>query len=233
MLALLTIVHMVWRHHVYLAFGSVVMLALLVAAHGRFTVRSDPRGVVRGLVLMVITLAVAILWGTVTFYLLDHRDFGREFGFGEALVRTLRQFVFIGNTDLVPLNPSARWFLRILSILGVTAAVLALFSVFRPVAFRLATLPQEQRRAQNLVAEYGASTYDYFKVWPDKSLYFPTPDLLRRLPGAPRRGRRARRSYRPSGGTRAGDRRLRALRPGQRLGAGVPHAGVPGCLPEV
>ena len=76
----------------------------------------------------------------------------------------------------MPLTPSARWFLRILSILGVTAAVLALYSVFRPVAFRLATLPQEQRRAQKLMADYGGSTYDYFKVWPDKSLYFPTPN---------------------------------------------------------
>ena len=85
-LALLTIVHAVWRHHVYLAFGSVVMLALLVATQRRFTVRSDPWGIVRGLVLMMVTLGVAILWGTVTFYLLDQRDFGREFGFGESLL---------------------------------------------------------------------------------------------------------------------------------------------------
>lgn len=175
-LALLTMLHIVWRHHAYLAVGSVVLLALLLATRRRFTVRSDPWGLLRGLQLMVITLAVAILWGTVTFYLLDHRDFGREFTFGESLVRTLRQFVFIGNADLVPRAPSAQWFLGILSILGVTAAVLAVFSVFRPVAYRLATLPHEQRRAQNLVAKYGSSTYDYFKVWPDKSLHFPTQD---------------------------------------------------------
>ena len=125
---------------------------------------------------MVITLLVAVLWGTVTFYLLDQRDFGREFSFWEALVRTLRQFAFIGNSDLVPLTPSARWFLRILSVLGVTAVVLALFSVFRPVAYRLAWVPQERRRAKALLEKHGRSTYDYFKVWADKSLYFPTAD---------------------------------------------------------
>ena len=175
-LALLTIVHIALRHHAYLAFGSTAMLALLVATRSRFTVRFEPRGILRGFELMVIMLAMAVLWGTVAFYLLDHRDFGREFGFGEALVRTLRQFVLIGNHDLVPLTRDARWFLRIQSILGVTAEVLALFSVFRPVAYRLGTAPQERRRAQASVTKYGRSTYDYFKVWPDKSLYFPTPD---------------------------------------------------------
>ena len=175
-LALLTIVHIVWWRHAYLAIGSVVMLMLLFTARSHFTVKSDARGILRGLQSMVITLLVAVLWGAVTFYLLDQRDFGREFSFGEALVRTLRQFAFIGNNDLVPLTLSARWFLRILSVLGVTAVVLALFSVFRPVAYRLVWVPQERRRAQALVEKHGRSTYDYFKVWADKSLYFPTPD---------------------------------------------------------
>ena len=166
--------HVFWSRHPYLSSSALVVIILLLLTRHRFTVRFEPRGSLRGLWLMAITLAIALIWGTVAFYLLDSRDFGREFGFGEAMLRTLRQFVLVGNADLLPRSRSAHAFLIVLSVLGVTAEALALTSLFRPIVYRTTTLPRERRRARGLVLEHGRSPYDYFKAWPDKSLFFPT-----------------------------------------------------------
>jgi phosphatidylglycerol lysyltransferase len=44
--------------------------------------------------------------------------------------------------------------------------------VFRPALYRLRIAPQERARAEALAREYGRSALDYFKLWPDKSLFF-------------------------------------------------------------
>ena len=169
---LVTVFHLLDWHRAYLALASGILFGFLLATRSRFTGRFQMREVLPGLRLMLITLAVALVWGALGFWLLDLRYFGRELGFGEALVRALRQFALLGNSDLVPRGWGARWFLRFISVLGVTAEALAFYSLFRPVAYRLAELPQERARASQILVQYGRSSYDYFKVWPDKSFFF-------------------------------------------------------------
>jgi phosphatidylglycerol lysyltransferase len=175
-LAAVTVVHIVWSHHALLAVGSLLVLALLMLARRRYTVRFEPRGIVSGLQLTLITFVAAMILGSVAFYLLDEREFGREFALSEALTLTLRQFAGLGNAGLTPLTPFARWFPRLVTVLGVTAEALALFALFRPVVYRVGTEHRQRRRARKLVHRYGRSTYDYFKTWDDKSLYFPFAD---------------------------------------------------------
>lgn len=175
-LTVLAGLHIVWYGHPFLSSGALVVIILLLLTRRRFTVRFEPRGTLPGLRLAILTLAVALVLGTVVFYLLDQRDFSREFGIVDAIGRTLRQFVLVGNSDLAPKTRGAKAFLISLSALGVTAEALALFSLFRPIVYRRTTLPRERRHAKSLVSLHGRSPYDYFKVWPDKSLYFPTPD---------------------------------------------------------
>jgi phosphatidylglycerol lysyltransferase len=141
-------------------------------------VRLEPRGIVTGLRLTVITFVTAMILGSAAFYLLDEREFGREFGFGEATVLTLRQFAGIGNPGLTPRTDFAHWFPRIVTALGLTGEALALYALFKPVIYRFGTQPQEQRRARELTARFGRSTYDYFKVWDDKSLFFPSSEAF-------------------------------------------------------
>lgn len=177
-LAITAALHIIWSHHVVLALGSAVMLVLLLLARKRYTVHFEPRGIVSGLRLMAITIIVAMILGSVAFYVLDEREFGQEFGFAQAMMLTLRQFFGVGNPGLLPRTEFARWFPRLVTLLGVTAEALALFAFFRPVAYRLGTAPQERRRARRLIGTYGRSTYDYFKVWNDKSLFFPSSDAF-------------------------------------------------------
>jgi phosphatidylglycerol lysyltransferase len=156
----------------YTAFPQVVTFTLLLVFRDRFSVRSESRNIRLGLVLLFGSLIVALLYGTFGFWLLSRRDFGITFSLQDGLVRSLRQFLLLGNSDLVAATRQARWFLQSLDILGIVAAGFATYSLFRPIVFRFIQLPQERARAAGIIEKYGKSTFDYFKIWPDKSFYF-------------------------------------------------------------
>jgi phosphatidylglycerol lysyltransferase len=143
-LALAAVAHVGHGRHLYLAAAPLVALALLVAYRRWFTVRSESRNILQGLGFMAASLLVALAYGTLGFWLLDRKDFGIEFQWGDALVRALREYALLGNPDLVPHTHQAYWFLDSLSVMGVTAVLFAIYSLFRPIAYRLSTLPHER-----------------------------------------------------------------------------------------
>jgi phosphatidylglycerol lysyltransferase len=156
----------------YAGIAPAVTLSALLVYRRRFTVRSRAHSIARGLRFVGISFAVALTYGIIGFRLLDVRDFGVSFSLGDALLRTLRQLALLGNAELVPATGHARWFLDSLSLMGVMAGALAAYSLFRPVAYNLVSLPLERRAASELLRRYGRGSYDYFKVWADKSYFF-------------------------------------------------------------
>ena len=77
---------------------------------------------------------------------------------------------FLGDPSTIPHTAYARWFLGSLESLSAAVLVLAGLILFRPVAYRLHRRAQELETAC-LVERYGRSVQDYFKLWPDKSLF--------------------------------------------------------------
>jgi phosphatidylglycerol lysyltransferase len=170
-LALAIVAHIGHARHLSFAIIPIATLALLLVFRRRFTVRSEPRSIARGAIFMAASLLFALLYGTLGFYLLDRRDFGIDFLLDEALVRTLRQYLLIGNSDLVAHTKQAIWFLDSLGVIGCATAGFAVYSLFRPLAFRLRTLPHERARAAELLDRYGRTPEHYFALWPDKSFF--------------------------------------------------------------
>jgi phosphatidylglycerol lysyltransferase len=160
------------RRHASLALPPALTTVLLVLLRGRFTVRSEPRSIARGVGLVAASLVAAIAYGALGFWLLHQRDFGMQFDWRDACLRSLRQYALLGNPDLVPRTRHASWFLGSLDVLGVGAALFAAFSLYRPLAFRLRTLPHERAQAARLLASYGRSSVDHFKLASDKSFFF-------------------------------------------------------------
>jgi phosphatidylglycerol lysyltransferase len=156
----------------HISAASLGTALLLILSRDRFTVRSEPRSIARGAGLLVLSLLIALTYGTLGFFLLEERDFGLDFNLSDALLRTLREFTLIGNSDLTAHTRHARWFLESLRVLGLVTAVFGLYSLFRPLAYRLRTLPHERAAAKTILEKYGRSPIDYFKLWPDKSYYF-------------------------------------------------------------
>ena len=166
------VAHALHEHYLHLAPVSAVTIILLLMFRRRFTVRSEPRNIYQGVLLMATSLLVALAYGTIGFWLLDRRDFGIDFQWGESLVRTFRAYVLIGNDDLVPHTRQAVWFLDSLGVIGFVALVFAVYSLFRPLAYRLRTLPHERARAAELLPRHARAPESHMALLPDKSYFF-------------------------------------------------------------
>jgi phosphatidylglycerol lysyltransferase len=169
--ALATLLHVGRREWAAVAAG-VATTWLLVASRRRFTLRTDPGRSLQGCGIALLAILIAIMYGTVGFWLLETRDLGQAFTLPEAAVRTLRELCFLGNPDLRPITRHGVWFLTSLRLLGAVAAALLAWSVYRPLAYRLRTGPQEHAEVLAIVNRHGRSPLDYFKTWPDKSYFF-------------------------------------------------------------
>ncbi len=172
-IALLSVITDLGRERVwYAALFPAFTLVVLLFTRDQFTVRSEPRSVKRGIGLLVMSMVVAVLYGTAGFWLLEPRDFGLNFRALAPLERTLREFLLVGNADLTPHTRQARWFLDSLRVMGLVAWITGGYSLFRPLMYRYYTLPQERSLAQQILEQHGRSPLDYFKLWPDKSYFF-------------------------------------------------------------
>ncbi|MBV9453056.1 MAG: DUF2156 domain-containing protein [Rubrobacter sp.] len=158
--------------HWYTALVPTTTLMLLIVLHKRFTVRSEPRSIVRGIGLVTLSVALALAYGTLGFWLLDEGDFGIDFRMAESFARTLREYLLIGNNDLVPHTRQAEWFIDSLDLAGLIAASVAAYSLFRPMAYRLKALPHDYHEAKSILKGHGNSSLDFFKLWDDKSYFF-------------------------------------------------------------
>ena len=151
--------------------SPLMMLALLVVFRKEFTVRFAPRSLARGALVVVLSVLVALAYGTLGFWLLDFRDFGTNFTAIDALVQTLREYTFTAGPD-TPKTAEAAWFLDSLNAAGIFTAAFAAYSLFRPVAYRLRILPHERREARTILERHGTSSLDFFKLYPEKSYFF-------------------------------------------------------------
>lgn len=153
---------------------SVVALACLWIWRQKFTVRSEGRSMKRAAVVVALSAVVAVLYGTVGFWFLDQRDFGVNFMWSDAFARTIREFTFQGNPDLVARTKYGAWFLESLHLFGILAAAFAAHSVFRPLEYHLVTLPREHALAKKSLDAFGTCALDDYKLLDDKSYFFST-----------------------------------------------------------
>jgi len=152
---------------------SLLLLVFLIVYRKNFTVESgtpDFRWV--GLRLALALFAV-LLYGVLGFWLLDKRQFGIDFHFVRSVKETFRFLAFLGDADLVPRTRHARWFLDSLYLISGVGIAYVIWSLYRPVKYRFFDQPQARARASVILDAHGRSALDFFKVWPDKSYFFP------------------------------------------------------------
>lgn len=151
---------------------SLVLMVVLFLTRKDFRVKSSFPDVRTTLIPLGIALAVTLLYGTVGFWLLETRDFGMNFTVADGIRHTLAALVFSQDPLLVPRTRFAAWFLDSLDLVSITALVFILYSLFRPVYYRLKTLPEERELADLILDRHGRSSLDVFKLATDKAFYF-------------------------------------------------------------
>lgn len=152
---------------------AITLIAILIAGRSQFIVRSHATNLRLSFLALLGSIAFALAYGTLGFWLLDMRDFGVNFSLLDAFENTLTQYLLLGNAELIPHTHYGEFFLQSLSIVGVVTIVYCLFTILRPLRYELRRLPAEREQAEQLLRKYGGGIDDYFKLWPrDKSYFF-------------------------------------------------------------
>lgn len=154
------------------AVSSLALFAMLAATRRRFTVRSHPIALSSAAGYAVAGALVAAAYGVAGFWLLDPKEFGVNFHWWDACVRTLRLLSFSGDDTLVARTRFAAWFIDSLYALSAAAIGYGAFVLFQPVKYRLSTAQRERQHAADIASRHGRSGQDFFKQWDDKSLFF-------------------------------------------------------------
>ncbi len=154
------------------AASSLLLMVVLFLARKSFTVKSSIPDFRSTLARLATALAVTLLYGTLGFWFLDQRDFGINFSVADSIRRTIAALAFASDPALIARTRFAAWFLDSLDLISITALVYVLYSLFRPVFYRLRTLPLERDRAAAVLEAHGRSSLDPFKLLDDKTYYF-------------------------------------------------------------
>jgi phosphatidylglycerol lysyltransferase len=64
------------------------------------------------------------------------------------------------------------WFATSTHLMAATFVVYVFVLLYRPVKYRFRAGPNDRIRAAEILDQYGRTTQDFFKIWPDKSFFF-------------------------------------------------------------
>jgi phosphatidylglycerol lysyltransferase len=151
---------------------SIFLIAGLWLTRRQFRVLSNPPRWRALFSQIAYTLGVAFAYGVAGFWLLDPREFGINFHWWDASLRTLRYLALVGDPSLVPRTEYAGWFLNSLEFTSLAALIWIVVLLFRPVVWRFREAPEQRALARRITERWGRSTLDFFKLWPDKSYFF-------------------------------------------------------------
>jgi phosphatidylglycerol lysyltransferase len=150
-----------------------VVILVLLASRKQYIIKGNPRLHTIGIWTAVLSILAVVIYGTIGFYFLDKKHFGIDFNLLQSIDYTMRSFVLIGNTGLVPQSHFAHYFLVSINISGLGSLSFLIYTLLRPYIYREKTAPEELEKARTLVSSYGRSPLDYFKTYSDKLIFSP------------------------------------------------------------
>lgn len=150
---------------------SLVLIILLVIFRNRFTARSDPPTIRRGLIVLVIAIAFVLMYGSLGLFFLE-KHFSVRYSFEEALNQTLLMFFYYKPPSIVPLTRYGTFFVDSIYVLGIVVIGYALLAVLSPVILREAARDIDCERAERIVKEHGRTVLARFALFREKKYYF-------------------------------------------------------------
>ncbi|BCL35039.1 phosphatidylglycerol lysyltransferase domain-containing protein [Nostoc sp. MS1] len=150
---------------------SGILLVQLILMRHVFTAQSDRPSVAQGVRILIGALLFTLAYGTVGFYLLDGK-FTENFNWGEAVVQTLAMFFTEDNWGLQPKSKFGEFFANSIYIIAASTMTFAVIMLLQPVLSRNAATANEQRKAKEIVQDYGRSSLAALTLLSDKSYYF-------------------------------------------------------------
>lgn len=172
MALLSAVLHVMKGPHYIEAGVSLLLAVLLVMSRREFTVKSGVPDLSLTALRLLLAVSFALAYGILGFWLLDKREFGLDFDVVNSIRNTISALIFAADPGLLPRTRFAAWFLDSLKFISVTTIVYSLSTLFRPVFYRLSTLPHERALAAEILETHGRSSLDVFKLAGDKTYFF-------------------------------------------------------------
>lgn len=172
--SLSVVTHLLKGHNGEQAIFPFILACALWWTRRSFTVRSSPPDWPSIALRIGVAVAAAFGYGVAGFWLLDRREFGINFDWLASIHQTMRYLTWLswaGGARLTPHTYYAAWFLDSLYAISAAMLIYAGFALFRPIIYRYGALPQDRAAARRILAQYGRSSLDHFKLWPDKAYF--------------------------------------------------------------
>ncbi len=147
------------------------MIFWLWRVRRHYQVPSDSLSLMHGVRVLVLSIFMTTVYGTLGLYLLD-RHFAVHYGFYEALLQTLTMFFEFYNPGLEPITGFGRYFATSIYVVGLVSLTSSLVLMLRSVFIRQPATRAERERATGIVQSYGMSSLASITLLPDKSYYF-------------------------------------------------------------
>jgi phosphatidylglycerol lysyltransferase len=153
------------------AIFSVLVLTLLLYTRKNYTVKSDERFFHLTKWYFFASILFILIYGTVGFYLMDVKHFGIDFNIGQSAVYLLNSLILLNN-DILPAHTHfGHWFITSLNFLGGGFWLFTFYVLLKPYRHKHDNGHNDIERATELLKLNGRSPLDYFKIYPDKSIY--------------------------------------------------------------
>lgn len=152
------------------AFLCLALIGLLIYTRKNYRLRTDQRVTPTVKAYLIAGLLFILSYGIIGYYLIDKRHFGVDLNLGQSIVSLFSTLLFIPLET--PKTAFATWFEDSINILGVSYMAILLLILVRPLRHRNRSHSEEIEEAKALLEKYGNSQLDYFKIYPDKNLYW-------------------------------------------------------------
>ncbi|MDQ3292436.1 MAG: phosphatidylglycerol lysyltransferase domain-containing protein [Bacteroidota bacterium] len=151
-------------------FGLGVLL-VLVYTRQHYSLKSNPYGIRHKGFLLATGFCILLIYGLVGFYWLDYRHFHQNFTWITALAQ-FGKLLFLQKDRLLPQTHFAQGFVISLQIMELAWLIFLAYVFLHPVFYKPENTQEEIKIARELITLYGKSSLDYFKIYPDKKIFF-------------------------------------------------------------
>ncbi|HNX44695.1 MAG TPA: phosphatidylglycerol lysyltransferase domain-containing protein [Bacteroidales bacterium] len=152
---------------------ALLVFMMLLFSRREYRIKGNPRLHFIGIQSAMLAVVTVLIYGTIGFYFLDEKHFGINFSALQSVRYTIRNFLLLGSSDLVPHSRFAKDFLLSINLSGAVSVSFLFYTMIRPYIFKGEAYPEGLARARQLINSYGRSGMDYFKTYNDKLFFLP------------------------------------------------------------
>lgn len=152
-------------------FAAITALILVLTA-SQYRIRSSNKWMQAGIKTALLSFVAVLIFGFISFYFIDVKDFGIDFTWKQSLTHTINNFLLLQNDNLHPKTKFGHEFNSFIRVLGIFTWGFLLFAFIKPNFQKQSANISQRERAKFLLSQFGNSANDYFKTYKDKLFFF-------------------------------------------------------------